>query len=159
MKSPYQVEKELKNKILKPEYTFEYFHDIKGETITQVFDAKMESYNSLMLPAIIFVSDNEKVFIHCLGIDETLLEEEDVPEVEAIERTHVNKHRLLNMILDGQLKLEGMFAKEKLPFFDQDALKVYEDYKRTKRKKEEEQYRLEQEYKRYKELKNKFEGN
>ena len=156
MKSPYQIERELKKKILKQDYTFEHFYKMEGETITHMFTGEVEVEVNAILPLTIFVTKTKKVFIECYGIDTDLLEEEDLPMVEAIRRTNINQHELREAILNKRIKIDGHFTKEKLPFFDQEALKKYEHYKYNQRKEEEEKYQKEQEYKRYLELKEKY---
>ncbi|MBF0793323.1 hypothetical protein [Mammaliicoccus lentus] len=157
MKSPYQIERELKKKILKQDYTFEHFYKLEGETIAHMFTGIWEVEFSVLLPITIFVTENKKVFIDCFGIDKDLMEDEDIPVIEAIRRTHINQHELRESILNKKIKLNGHFTKEKLPFFDQESLKEYEHYKYNQRKEEEEKYQKEQEYKRYLELKEKYE--
>ena len=157
MKSPYQVERDLKKNILKPEYTFEHFYKLEGETITHMYTGAWEVEFNVLLPITIFVTDNKKVFIDCFGLDKDLMEEEDIPSIEAIRRTHINQHELREKILNNKIELNGHFTNEKLPFFDQEALKEYEHYKYKQRKEEEEKYKKEQEYKRYLELKEKYE--
>lgn len=156
MKSPYQVERELKNKILKPEYTFEHFYKLEGETITHMFTGLWEVEFNVLLPITIFVTGNKKVYIDCFGLDKDLMDDEDIPTIETIRRTHINQHELREKILNNKINLNGYFTNEKLPFFDQDALKEYEHYKYNQRKEEEEKYQKEQEYKRYLELKEKY---
>ena len=156
MKSPYQIERELKKKILKQDYTFEHFYKLEGETITHIFTGIWAVEFSVLLPITIFVTENKKVFIDCFGIDKDLMEDEDIPVIEAIRRTHINQHELRESILNKKIKLNGHFTKEKLPFFDQESLKEYEHYKYNQRKEEEEKYQKEQEYKRYLELKEKY---
>ncbi|WP_239740362.1 hypothetical protein [Mammaliicoccus sp. P-M59] len=156
MKSPYQIERELKKKILKQDYTFEHFYKLEGETITHIFTGIWEVEFNVLLPITIFVTENKKVFIDCFGIDKDLMEDEDIPVIEAIRRTHINQHELRESILNKKIKLNGHFTEEKLPFFDQESLKEYEHYKYNQRKKEEEKYQKEQEYKRYLELKEKY---
>lgn len=156
MKSPYQIERELKKKIIKPEYIFEHFYKLEGETITHMFTGIWEVEFSVLLPITIFVTENKKVFIDCFGIDKDLMEDEDIPSIEAIRRTHINQHELRESILNKKIKLNGHFTEEKLPFFDREASKEYEHYKYNQRKEEEEKYKKEQEYKRYLELKEKY---
>ncbi|BAE05098.1 unnamed protein product [Staphylococcus haemolyticus JCSC1435] len=157
MKAPYEVQSEIKNRIINPEYKFEYMSKLAGETLTHVFHANLSVNSPNKLPAIIFVTESKKVFIHCLKIDTDMQEEEDLMDIDAIQRYQIQMPRFRAMLLDDEIQFEGMFVKEKLPFVNQDALKEYWDYKINKRKKEEEKYQKELEYKRYLELKQKFE--
>ncbi|MGS4145696.1 hypothetical protein ACEUVP_14250, partial [Staphylococcus pseudintermedius] len=114
----------------------------------------VNSFNKL--PAIVFVSESKKVFIHCLRIDTDMQEDEDLADIDAIKRYQINLFRFVNMLLDDEIQFE-ILDKEKLPFINQQVLKEYFDYKINKRKQEEEKYRKEQEYKTYLKLKEKFE--
>ncbi|MDT3948437.1 hypothetical protein HMPREF2741_10180 [Staphylococcus sp. HMSC074C12] len=159
MKAPFEIQSEIKKRIIKPEYKFEYMRKLVGETLTHVFHVNLSVNSFSKLPAIIFVTKSKKVFIHCLKIDTDMQDEEDVSDIDAIQRYQINMERFRSMLLDDEIQFEGAFEKEKLPFVNQDALKEYFDYKFNKRKEEEEKYRKKQEYKRYLELKEKFEGD
>lgn len=156
MEAPYKIQSEIKKRIIKPEYKFEYMNKLAGETLTHVFHVNLSVNSFNKLPAIVFVSESKKVFIHCLRIDTDMQEDEDLADIDAIQRHQINLHTFLNMLLDDEIQFE-ILDKGKLPFINQQVLKEYFDYKINKRKQEEEKYRKEQEYKTYLKLKEKFE--
>ncbi|MDG4943929.1 hypothetical protein [Staphylococcus agnetis] len=158
MRSPYEVQSEIKKRIIKPEYKFEYMSMLPGETLTHVFHANLSVNSFNKLPAIVFVSESKKVFIHCLKINTDMQENEDLADIDAIQRHQIKLSRFINMLLDDEIQFEGLFDVSRLPFVDQEARKEYFDYKINKRKQEEERYRKEQEYKAYLRLKEKYEG-
>ncbi|WQC55455.1 hypothetical protein U0486_11420 [Staphylococcus pseudintermedius] len=156
MEAPYKIQSDIKKRIIKPEYKFEYMSKLASETLTHVFHVNLSVNSFNKLPAIVFVSESKKVFIHCLRIDTDMQEDEDLADIDAIQRHQINLHTFLNMLLDDEIQFERL-DKEKLPFINQQVLKEYFDYKINKRKQEEEKYRKEQEYKTYLKLKEKFE--
>ncbi|HGH0883469.1 hypothetical protein [Staphylococcus pseudintermedius] len=157
MEAPYKIQSDIKKRIIKPEYKFEYMSKLAGETLTHVFHVNLSVNSFNKLPAIVFVSESKKVFIHCLRIDTDMQEDEDLADIDAIKRYQIDLFRFVNMLLNDEIQFEGLFDKKKLPFIDQEVLKEYFDYKINKRKQEEEKYRKEQEYKTYLKLKEKFE--
>ncbi|ELH4387769.1 hypothetical protein Q9Z21_000823 [Staphylococcus pseudintermedius] len=156
MEAPYKIQSDIKKRIIKPEYKFEYMSKLAGETLTHVFHVNLSVNSFNKLPAIVFVSESKKVFIHCLRIDTDMQEDEDLADIDAIQRHQINLHTFLDMLLYDEIQIKS-FDKEKLPFINQQVLKEYFDYKINKRKQEEEKYRKEQEYKTYLKLKEKFE--
>ncbi|EHT3656500.1 hypothetical protein KXP72_000953 [Staphylococcus pseudintermedius] len=156
MEAPYKIQSEIKKRIIKPEYKFEYMNKLAGETLTHVFHVNLSVNSFNKLPAIVFVSESKKVFIHCLRIDTDMQEDEDLADIDAIKRYQIDLFRFVNMLLDDEIQFE-ILDKGKLPFINQQVLKEYFDYKINKRKQEEEKYRKEQEYKTYLKLKEKFE--
>ncbi|EGQ3447505.1 hypothetical protein IPD37_001076 [Staphylococcus pseudintermedius] len=156
MEAPYKIQSDIKKRIIKPEYKFEYMSKLASETLTHVFHVNLSVNSFNKLPAIVFVSESKKVFIHCLRIDTDMQEDEDLADIDAIQRHQINLHTFLNMLLDDEIQFETL-DKGKLPFINQQVLKEYFDYKINKRKQEEEKYRKEQEYKTYLKLKEKFE--
>ncbi|EKI4464043.1 hypothetical protein PCV68_001021 [Staphylococcus pseudintermedius] len=157
MKAPYKIQSEIKKRIIKPEYKFEYMNKLTGETLTHVFHVNLSVNSFNKLPAIVFVSESKKVFIHCLRINTDMQEEEDLADIDAIQRHQIKLSVFLNLLLDDKIHFVSLFDKEKLPFINQQVLKEYFEYKENKRKQEEEKYRKEQEYKTYLKLKEKFE--
>lgn len=157
MESPQEVMRELEKSILKPDYTFEHMRDLVNETITHIFHLKMSINSVSNLPAIIFVTESKKVLIYCLMIDEEMQEDGDLADIDAVKRGHINEHRFKYMLLNKELQFEGFLTAEKLPFVNYDAIKEYRDYVNNKLKEEQEKYQKELEYKRYLELKNKYE--
>lgn len=156
MEAPFKIQSDIKKRIIKPEYKFEYMSKLAGETLTHVFHVNLSVNSFNKLPAIVFVSESKKVFIHCLRIDTDMQEDEDLADIDAIKRYQINLFRFVNMLLDDEIQFE-ILDKGKLPFINQQVLKEYFDYKINKRKQEEEKYRKEQEYKTYLKLKEKFE--
>lgn len=144
MEAPYKIQSEIKKRIIKPEYKFEYMNKLAGETLTHVFHVNLSVNSFNKLPAIVFVSESKKVFIHCLRIDTDMQEDEDLADIDAIKRYQINLFRFVNMLLDDEIQFE-ILDKGKLPFINQQVLKEYFDYKINKRKQEEEKYRKEQE--------------
>lgn len=159
MKSAYQIQKELEDKVFKPEYTYEpLISNIEGETIDHIFHAALSVNTELGLPAIILVTKSKKIVTYCLGVDEYMKEECDLLDIDAIQRAYLSEEDFIHKFIRDEIRFEGMFTKEKLPFIDQEALKEYEDFKHNKYKEAEEKYQKELEYKRYLELKEKYES-
>ncbi|MDS3884576.1 hypothetical protein [Staphylococcus hominis] len=75
-----------------------------------------------------------------------------------MQRAYLSEEDFIHKFIKDEIRFEGMFTKEKLPFIDQEALKEYEDFKHNKYKEAEEKYQKELEYKRYLELKEKYES-
>ncbi|CAA4243802.1 phage protein [Staphylococcus aureus] len=160
MKSAYQIQKELENKVFKPEYTYEpLISNIEGETIDHIFYAALSVNTELGLPEIILVTKSKKIVTYCLGVDEYMKEECDLLDIDAMQRAYLSEEDFIHKFIRDEIRFEGSFTKEKLPFIDQEALKEYEDFKHNKYKEVEEKYQKELEYKRYLELKEKYENN
>lgn len=55
MKAPFEIQSEIKRRIIKPEYKFEYMSKLAGETLTHVFHVNLSVNSFSKLPGIILL--------------------------------------------------------------------------------------------------------
>ncbi|MCG1062995.1 hypothetical protein K4R20_11130 [Staphylococcus epidermidis] len=157
MKAPYEIQKELENRIIKKDYTFESYTKLKGETITHFFTGTHDEIGYVGLPIIILVTNTNKIIVLEHQVDEVEKYELEAPEIACLKQTNMSEDKFLNHWLHSKVKINGFFRDQQLPFVDYDAVKQYKNFINNEKKKLEDKYQKEQEYKKFLELKQKFE--
>lgn len=145
MKNPTEILKEIESRIINSDIThLEHIRGLKGKTIADYVTFRVRG-----IPAIVFVTTDKSVYIE--SVYETWDSEDDDRDYL---RSVVNKHRFLYMILDGTIDSNELV---KVGVVNANALEEYHRYKREQEKADREKHAKEQEYKRYLELKEKYE--
>lgn len=146
MINPTEKLKEIESRIIYADIThLDRIKELKGKTIADYVTFRVRG-----IPAIVFVTTDKSVYIE--SVYETWDSEDDDRDYL---RSVVNKHKFLYMILDGTIDSNELV---KVGVVNASALEEYHRYKREQEKADREKYAKEQEYKRYLELKDKFEN-
>lgn len=159
MQKPYEKQQALKAKIIKPDYEFKMFKDLKNETITDVFTGTYNTFDYFGLPLTLFITESKYIFILTYTVDEDYMHDMDAPPIEALRHQFVSQNDFLSKWIGNKIQFNMMFEKENLPFIDADAYDDYMKYVNQEKEREEKAYQEKLEYERYLKLKAKFENN
>lgn len=145
MINPTEKLKEIKSRIINSDVThLDHIREMKGKTIQDIFHFRNQS-----IPGLIFVTTDK-----CLYVESVYENFDSEDEERDYLRSVITKHRFLYMVLEGVIDSTCLV---RVGVINIDALNEYRSYKRDQEKDDREKYAKEQEYKRYLELKEKYE--
>ncbi|ARQ07053.1 hypothetical protein MACA111363_02720 [Macrococcoides canis] len=145
MKSPTEKLKEIKSRILSKDINYiDSINEIKGKTIRDFVIISIHG-----IPAVLFLTEDKTVYIE--SVYETWDSDDDGRDYL---RNKINVHKFLYMIINKEIDTRKIIE---LGIVNQEAYEEYFGYIREQEKIDREKYEKEQEYKRYLELKEKYE--
>ncbi|WP_354680600.1 hypothetical protein MRN59_05685 [Macrococcoides caseolyticum] len=145
MKSPTEKLKEIKSRILSKDINYiDSINEIKGKTIRDFVIISIHG-----IPAVLFLTEDKTVYIE--SVYETWDSDDDGRDYL---RNKINVHKFLYMIINKEIDTRKIIE---LGIVNQEAYEEYFSYIREQEKIDREKYEKEQEYKRYLELKEKYE--
>lgn len=145
MKSPTEKLKEIKSRILSKDINYiDSINEIKGKTIRDFVIISIHG-----IPAVLFLTEDKTVYIE--SVYETWDSDDDGRDYL---RNKINVHKFLYMIINKEIETRKIIE---LGIVNQEAYEEYFSYIREQEKIDREKYEKEQEYKRYLELKEKYE--
>lgn len=145
MKSPTEKLKEIKSRILSKDINYiDSINEIKGKTIRDFVIISIHG-----IPAVLFLTEDKTVYIE--SVYKTWDSDDDGRDYL---RNKINVHKFLYMIINKEIDTRKIIE---LGIVNQEAYEEYFSYIREQEKIDREKYEKEQEYKRYLELKEKYE--
>lgn len=145
MKSPTEKLKDIKSRILSKDINYiDSINEIKGKTIRDFVIISIHG-----IPAVLFLTEDKTVYIE--SVYETWDNDDDGRDYL---RNKINVHKFLYMIINKEIDSRKIIE---LGIVNQEAYEEYFSYIREQEKIDREKYEKEQEYKRYLELKEKYE--